>query len=43
MGQIRGILRYKIDNMVIVWAKVGGIMQDKMADVKVIMWPRRGA
>ena len=37
-----GILRHKIDNMVIVWAKVGGIMRNKMADKKVIMWAKEG-
>ena len=26
--------------MVIMWAKVGGIMRDKMADKKVIVWAR---
>ena len=29
-------------NMVIVWAKPGGIMRDKMADKKVIMWAKEG-
>ena len=30
------------DNMVIVWAKPGGILRKKMTDKKVIMWAKEG-